>query len=92
MARRNYKPEEIIAKLREAEIHLASGKSVREAARKISVSVATFTKWRREYGGMQIDKVKQLKELQKENARLKKVVAELALDKAILNEAISGNY
>jgi putative transposase len=92
MARRNYKPEEIIAKLREAEIHLANGKSVKEAARQISVSVATFTKWRKEYGGMQVDKVKQLKELQKENTRLKKVVAELALDKAILNETISGNY
>jgi putative transposase len=71
---------------------LANGKSVKEAARQISVSVATFTKWRKEYGGMQVDKVKQLKELQKENTRLKKVVAELALDKAILNETISGNY
>lgn len=92
MARRNYKPEEIIKKLREAEVHLAEGKSVAEAARKIAVSTATFTKWRKEYGGMQVDKVKQLKELQKENARLKKVVAELALDKAILNEALTGNY
>lgn len=92
MARRNYKPEEIIKKLREVEVHLSEGKSIKEASRQIAVSVATFTKWRREYGGMQVDKVKQLKDLQKENARLKKVVADLALDKAILNEALTGNY
>ena len=73
MGMKRYKPEEIISKLREAEIYISQGKSLKEASRKIAVSVATFCKWRKEYGGLQLDKLKQLKNLQKENLRLKKV-------------------
>ncbi len=91
MARRIYTPERIINKLRKAEIFLSQGSSVGEAARKIEVTEQTYYRWRREYGGMRIEQVKRLKELEKENTRLKKLVADLSLDNDILKEASRGN-
>jgi putative transposase len=92
MKGKRHKPEQIIGKLREAEIELGRGASVAEACKKIGVTDHTYYRWRAEYGGMRIDQAKRLKELEKENARLKKLVAEQALDNAILKEAASGNF
>ncbi len=91
MARRSYTPEKIINKLREVEILLSQGSTIGEAARKIGVTDMTYYRWRREYGGMRIDEVKRLKELEKENTRLKRLVADLSLDNDILKEASRGN-
>ena len=91
MARRSYRPEQIIKKLREAEVLLSQGENVGEAARKIEVTEQTYYRWRREYGGMRIEQVKRLKVLEKENTRLKRLVADLSLDNAILKEASRGN-
>ena len=91
MVRRSYTPERIINKLREAEILLSQGSTIGEAARKIGVTDMTYYRWRKEYGGMRIEQVKRLKELEKENARLKRLVADLSLDNAILKEASRGN-
>jgi len=91
MARRIYTPERIINKLRKAEIFLSQGSTVGEAARKIEVTEQTYYRWRREYGGMRIEQVKRLKELEKENTRLKRIVADLSLDNDILKEASRGN-
>jgi transposase-like protein len=87
MARRRYSPEQIIGKLREAEVFLSQGMTAKEAVRKLGISEHTYYRWRREYGGMRTDQVKRLKELEKENWRLKKLVAEQALDISILKEA-----
>ncbi len=87
MARRTYTPERIINKLRKAEVLLSQGVTVGEAARKIEVTEQTYYRWRREYGGMRVEQVKRLKELEKENTRLKRLVADLSLDNAILKEA-----
>ena len=92
MKGKRHKPEQIIGKLREVEIELGRGASVAEACKKIGVTDHTYYRWRAEYGGMRIDQAKRLKELEKENARLKKLVAEQALDNAILKEAASGNF
>jgi transposase-like protein len=92
MAKRGYTPEQILAKLREAEVHVSEGATVKEACRQISITLKTYYIWRREYGGMRHDQVKHLKELELENSRLKKLVAELNLDKAILKEAARGNF
>jgi len=92
MPRKNYTAEQIIKKLREAEILLANKETVGKACRKIGVSEQTYYRWRREYGGMQVEQARQLKELQRENAQLKKLVADLSLDKAILAEAAKGNF
>ena len=91
MARRSYTPERIINKLREAEVLLSQGATIGEAARKIGVTEQTYYRWRREYGGMRIEQVKGLKQLEKENARLKRIVADLSLDNDILKEASRGN-
>ncbi len=91
MARRTYRPDEIIKKLREAEVLLSQGSTVGEATRKIGITEQTYYRWRREYGGMRIEQVKRLKELEKENTRLKGIVADLSLDNAILKEASRGN-
>ncbi len=91
MARKGFTPEQIIAKLREAEIRISQGATVSEASRQIGVADHTFYRWRKEYGGLRFDQVRQLKELQKENGRLKKLVADLSLDNAILKEAARGN-
>jgi len=91
MTKRSHKPEQIIEKLREAEVLLSQGSTVGEAARKIGVTDMTYYRWRREYGGMRIEQVKRLKELEKENTRLKRIVANLSLDNAILKEASRAN-
>ena len=91
MVRKNFTPEQIINKLREAEVHINQGISVVEASRKIGVTQQTYYRWRKEYGGLRIEQAKKLKSLEKENARLKKLVADLSLDKAILKEAAEGN-
>jgi len=83
--------EQIIPKLREAEVELAQEKTVAQACKKIGVTQQTYYRWRKEYGGLRMDQAKRLKDLEKENARLKKLVAEAELDKAILREAASGN-
>jgi len=91
MAKKTNTPEQIINKLREAEIHLSQGITTGEASRKIGVTEQTYYRWRREYGGMRIEQAKKLKSLEKENARLKKLVADLSLDNSILKEASRGN-
>ena len=90
--RKRYAAEEIIAKLREAEVHLAQGDTVGHAVRKRGVSEQTYYRWCREYGGMRVDQAKRLKELERENARLKQLVAEQALDNSILREVAQGNF
>jgi putative transposase len=92
MKRRFHKPEQIVKKLREADAAIASGSTVEQVCRQLGISDATYYNWRKQYGQMKLDQVKQLKTLQKENARLKKLVAEQALDNVILKEALSGNY
>lgn len=87
-----YKPEEIIGKLREAELLINQGTNVEEACRKIGVSKLTYYRWRKEYGGLRVDQAKRMKELEQENGRLKKLVANLSLDNQILKEAASGNF
>jgi len=89
MARKRYKPEEIIQILREIEVLTSQGKSVAEAAKQCGIVEQTYYRWRREYGGMDKSEVRRLKELERENDRLKKLVAELSLDKAILEEVVS---
>ena len=91
MARRLFKPEQIINKLREAEVLISRGSTIGEASRKIGVTEQTYYRWRREYGGMGVEQAKRLRELEKENARLKRLVADLSLDNAILKEATRGN-
>ena len=92
MVRKVFKPEQIINKLREAEILLSQGSTVGEASRKLGVTEQTYYRWRREYGGMRVEQARRLKELEKENTRLKKLVADLSLDISILKEASRGNY
>ncbi len=92
MIRKNFTPEQIINKLREAEIHINQGISSAEASRKIGITQQTYYRWRKEYGGLRIEQAKRLKSLEKENARLKKLVADLSLDNAILKEATEGNF
>ena len=87
-----YKPEQIIAKLREAELEISKGRTTAEAAKKIGVTEQTYYRWRKEYGGLRTDQAKRLKALEKENARLKRLLADAELDKAILREAASGNF
>ena len=92
MARKSHSPELIINKLREAEILLNQGSTVSEASRKIGVTEQTYYRWRKEYGGLRIEQAKRLKSLERENARLKKLVADISLDNAILKEAAEGNF
>ena len=92
MVRKGYTPEQIIGKLREAEVLLSQEATVAEASKKIGVTEQTYCRWRKEYGGMRIEQAKRLKDLEKENARLKKLVADLSLDNAILKEAARGNF
>ena len=91
MPRKTYKPEEIIRKLREAEVLSSQGMAVDEVVRRIEVTKNTYYRWRKEYGGLRVDQAHRLKELEKENGRLKKLVADLSLDNQILKEAASGN-
>ena len=92
MARKRYSAEQIIPMLRQAEIELAAGKPTGEVVRQLGISEQTYYRWRKLYGGMQVSQAKKLKELERENARLKKLVADLSLDKDILAEALKGNY
>jgi transposase-like protein len=92
MVRRNFTPEQIINSLREAEVLINQGSTISEASRKIGITEQTYYRWRREYGGLRIEQAKKLKALEKENARLKKLVADLSLDNAILKEAAEGNF
>ena len=92
MPRKRYAPEQIIHKLREAEVELAKGQSTPEVIRKLGISEQTYYRWRQEYGGLKVEQAKRLKALEKENARLKKLVANQALDMEILKEAASGNF
>ena len=92
MVRKTYTPEQIINKLREAEIHINQGISISEASRKIGITEQTYYRWRKEYGGLRIEQAKKLRHLERENARLKKLVADLSLDNAILKEAAEGNF
>lgn len=91
MARKAFKPEQIINKLREAEVLISQGATIGEASRKIGVTEQTYYRWRREYGGMGVEQAKRLRELEKENTRLKRLVADLSLDNVILKEAARGN-
>jgi transposase-like protein len=92
MVRKAFKPEQIIGKLREVEVLLSQGSTVSEASRKIGVTEQTYYRWRKEYGGMRVEQAKKLQELEKENGRLKRLVADISLDNAILKEAARGNY
>ena len=92
MKKKGYSSEEIIRKLRQAEVLLHSGKVMAEVCREIGISDATYYKWRKEYGGMRMDQAKRLKDLERENGRLRRVVADLTLDKLILQDVASGKY
>ncbi len=92
MARKRYTAEEIIGKLREAEVALAQGESVAKVARRLGVAEPTSDRWRREYGGLRVDQAKRLKQLESENSRLKRLVADQALDNAMLRDVAAGNF
>jgi putative transposase len=92
MKRKRYSVEQIIGKLREAEVLLSQGRTVKEVSRGLGVTEQTYYRWRKEYGGLKISQARRLKEIERENSRLKKAVAELTLDKVILKEALEGNY
>lgn len=90
--KKRHSSEQIVKMLREGQAKIAEGRTVEEVSREMGVSEATYYKWRKSYGQMKVDQVKRLKDLEKENGRLKKLVADLSLDKAILKEALSGKY
>ncbi len=92
MPRKIFKPEQIINRLRTAEVELSQGKTVVQVCKKIGITEQTYYRWRKEYGGMRTEQVKRLKDLEKENARLKRLVADLSLDNEILKEVASGNF
>ena len=92
MPRKSYKPEEIVAKLRQVDVLISRGQSVAEAIRSIGVSEVTYYRWRQEFGGLKSDQVRRLRELETENSRLRRAVSDLTLDKLILQEAARGNY
>ncbi len=92
MGRQRFSAEQIVNKLREADVELSKGKSVHEACRQIGVTDKTYYRWRREYGGLKVDQARRMKELEAENARLKRIVANQAIDMAILREAASPNW
>ena len=92
MPRKGHSPEQVLNKLRQVEVAVAGGKSVGVAVRQIGVTDHTYYRWRREYGGLNLDQARRLKKLEQENARLKRTVADLALDKQILKEAAEGNF
>jgi putative transposase len=92
MPREIYKPEEIVAKLRQVDVLTSQGQSAADAIRSIGVSEVTYYRWRQEFGGLKSDQVKRLKELEAENTRLRRAISDLTLDKLILQEAARGNY
>jgi len=92
MPRKSYKPEEIVAKLRQVDVLISQGQSAADAIHQIGVTEVTYYRWRREFGGLKGDQVRRLKELEHENARLRSAVSDLTLDKLILTEAAKGNF
>ncbi len=92
MSRKRHKPEEIVSKLRQVDVLVSQGQSVADAIRSIGVTEVTYYRWRQEFGGLKSDQVRRMKELETENQRLRKAVADLTLDKLILQEAARGNY
>jgi len=92
MKRKKHTAEQIIKKLREADVMLASGKTIGQVVQSLEISEQTYHRWRKQYGGMKAEEAKRLKQLEQENRRLKKLVADLMLDKDILKEALEGNY
>jgi transposase-like protein len=92
MGRKRHTPEEIVAKLRQVDVLVSQGQTVDAAARSIGVTQTTYHRWRNEFGGLKLDQIKRLKELEAENARLRRAVADLTLDKVILTEAARGNF
>jgi putative transposase len=92
MSRKQFSPEQIIGKLREAEVALAQGQRVGQVCRSLGIAEQTFYRWRREYGGLKVEQAKRLKALEQENARLRRAVSDLTLDKLILQEAVRGNF
>jgi putative transposase len=92
MSRKRYTPEQIIGKLREAEVGLAQGQTAAQVCRTLGIAEQTLYRWRREYGGLKVEQAKRLKTLELENARLRRAVADLTLDKLILQEAVRGNF
>ena len=92
MARKRYTAEQIITKLREAEVELAKGQTTPQVCKKLGISDQTYYRWRKEYGGLRVDQDKRLKQLEQENGRLKKLVADLSVDNSILKEVSSGNF
>ena len=92
MSKKRYRPEEIIGKLREADVLISQGKKVVDVIKALGITDVTYSRWRQEYGGMSVPQAKRLKELEKENERLRKAVSDLTLDKLILREAAKGNF
>ena len=89
---KRYKPEQIVTMLRQIEVGIANGKTTPQACKEAAITVQTFYRWRKEYGGLKMDQAKRLKELEKENGKLKRLVAELSLDKQILKDVAEGNF
>jgi putative transposase len=92
MPNKRYKPEQIVNLLRKIEVEIANGKTTPQAAREVGITEQTYYRWRREFGGLKLDQAKRLKELEKENSRLKRLVAELSLEKQVLREVAQGNF
>jgi putative transposase len=92
MPKKRYTPEEIVAKLRQVDVRVSQGQNIADAIRQIGVSEVSYYRWRQEYGGLKADQVKRLKELERENSRLRRAVSDLTLDKLILQEAARGNF
>jgi len=92
MARRRHTAEQIVNKLREAEVLIAQGQTIEQVARQLEINAQTYYRWRKEYGGLKTDQAKKLKSLESENSRLKQLVADLSLDKAMLQEVARGNF
>jgi len=92
MSRKRFTPEQMIGMLREAEVRLSKGEKIKSICRSLGITEQTYYRWRKDYGGMKVSQAKRLKDLEKENGRLKKAVAELTLDKLILKEALEGNF
>ena len=92
MSTKKYKPEQIVNLLRQIEVEIANGKTTPQAAREAGITEQTYYRWRKEFGGLKLDQAKRLKELEKENSRLKRLVAELSLEKQVLREVAQGNF
>ena len=92
MSTKKYKPEQIVNLLRQVEVEIANGKTTPQACRDAEITTQTYYRWRKEFGGLKLDQAKRLKELEKENSRLKRLVAELSLEKQVLREVAQGNF